>query len=66
MPVGCDHQLNVTAQRDQCGVWCGDGSSCVRFSGTYRTTEHSGGTFSNPYASCAEIHMGGFAFMHMV
>ena len=37
VPVGCDYQLNVTAHRDHCGVWCGDGSSCIQFSGTYST-----------------------------
>jgi len=42
VPVGCDHQLNVTAQRDHCGVWCGDGSSCIQFSGAYSIREHSG------------------------
>ena len=47
MPVGCDYQLNVTAHRDHCGVWCGNGSSCIQFSGSYSTMGPPRGSFES-------------------
>ena len=47
VPVGCDYQLNATAHRDHCGVWCGDGSSCIQFSGTYSTMGPPRGSFES-------------------
>ena len=41
-PIGCDHQLNAMSKRDECGVWCGNGTSCVSVSGTYSGVDHPG------------------------
>ena len=35
VPVGCDKTLHSMAVRDPCGVWCGNGSTCVPVSDTY-------------------------------
>lgn len=35
VPVGCGNVLNHMASRDACGVWCGNGSTCVSVSDTY-------------------------------
>ena len=41
-PIGCDHELNAISQRDVCGEWCGNGTSCVSVSGTYSGVKHPG------------------------
>ena len=35
VPVGCDKELEQMSSRDKCGVWCGNGSTCVSVSDTY-------------------------------
>ncbi len=42
-PVGCDRMLWTEWSRDVCGVWCGDGSSCVRVAGNYTPEVIDGG-----------------------
>ena len=39
--MGCDHALHGMASRDTCGVWCGNGSTCVSVSDTYTIPEVS-------------------------
>ena len=41
-PIGCNRQLNAMSKRDECGVWCGNGKSCVSVSGTYSGVDHPG------------------------
>ena len=40
VPVGCDNVLDHMSSRDACGVWCGNGSTCVSVSNTYTIPRH--------------------------
>ncbi len=35
IPIDCNFTLNEYSIRDRCGVWCGDGSTCVSVAGSY-------------------------------
>ena len=35
VPVGCNKVLQESSVRDRCGVWCGNGTTCVPVRDTY-------------------------------
>ena len=41
IPVGCNNTLRDIASRDVCGVWCGNGSTCVPVSDIYTIIEQN-------------------------
>ncbi len=43
--VSCDGVLGVGAYRDECGVWCGRGDTCLRVSGIFNNITYPGSEF---------------------
>ncbi len=54
VPIGCDFTLNEHSKRDECGVWCGSGSTCVSIAGNY-TSAHSYATSKFKAQYCATV-----------
>ena len=42
-PISCNGTLWVESTRDECGVWCGDESSCVKVTGSFGDVKSPGG-----------------------
>ncbi len=40
--VSCEGVLGVDSYKDECGVWCGRGDSCVRVSGVFNNITQPG------------------------
>lgn len=34
-PISCMGELGVESKRDECGVWCGGGDSCLSVAGSF-------------------------------
>jgi hypothetical protein len=58
VPVGCDSTLNHMATRDACGVWCGNGSTCVSVSDTYTIPDNNSRNGDYFYHKVATIPQG--------